>query len=120
MRVTYAATGDLLVQLPDESSLEDATGAAAAALGVRPEFVRVIITECSVVALRGKLLCHFCDKWLTCTCGALDEAQCRCEALEIRDVCDPCNEAQDGHLAAEEAAEDARQQEKDEWFTRRW
>jgi hypothetical protein len=120
MRVTYATTGSLLVQLPDESTLEHATDAAATALGVRLGFVRLNITECSVVVLQGKLLCHFCDKWLACTCGALDEAQCRCEALESSDVCDCCNAAQDGHLEAEEAAEDARQEAKDGWLSRRW
>jgi hypothetical protein len=102
-----AATGGLLVELPpDQSSLQGGEDDD-------PELLRATPTECIVVVRSGKLLCHFCDRWLACTCDALEEAQCRCEPLESRDVCDEC-------LVEGDDDDDDQQTWKDDWLHSSW
>jgi hypothetical protein len=105
MRIVSALSGELLAEGPD------AAQAAADALQLPRELLRITITECSVVVLAGKALCRRCRAWAMCTCGARAEGQCRCEAVVESEVF--CGACQD-RLNAVEAAEDAYQALKEE------
>ena len=84
MRVINALTGELILEC---------SSAAALALEKPLEFVRAIVTECSIVVLSGKVLCDDCGATVACSCEK-PCAECTCSVLKSeagRKLCHDCN-----------------------------
>ena len=120
MKIVHAISGEEIAELDDpRSDVRDAKAAASEALGVHPGLLHVRVTEYSVVALSGKLLCRHCAARVACSCRAQEDDACHCEAVQA-DVaegpvlCGACEE-RDRQI---EEAEDEWQRLKDEGFMR--
>jgi len=96
MKVLHALSGELIAEVENgegRSAEVSAAIAASEALGIPKELLRVIVTECTVVVLSGKVVCSTCDKRIGCSCKAEDDAACQCETLEDKSswtTCDAC------------------------------
>jgi len=111
MRIIRAFTGETLVEDEEVDSVEAAIQVASEHLGVSKDLLQVIIVECSVVVLSGKVLCNQCQKKTTCSCGAPAETECQCATLDsvTSSLCRSCED----HYAEQSKWEDEYQMRKD-------
>ena len=111
MRVLHGLSGEPLLELEPGSDPQEALAAAAEALGVSPDLVRVTVTECAVVVLSGKVLCGVCKTRTACSCRAPDDTNCDCEELPESgsSFCDRCRD----YLEQEERGQDDYERLKD-------